>query len=210
VARLLSVQVNKHAPCRGVAAWGVVRRKSTIFAMPHRKEYVMGLFSESLNSFDDLFTHQLQVVYDAENQLIEALPKMADASSSSDLRNAFNTHLLETRVHAQRLEQVFRTLGKDAERTTCPAMKGLIKEGSETINATGDPKVKDAALIASAQRVEHYEIAAYGTLRALANQIGLDDVARVFQQILDEEGNTDKKLTRLAESHINAEAAANA
>lgn len=170
----------------------------------------MGLFSESLNSFDDLLTHQLEDVYDAEHQLMDALPKMADAASSGDLRNAFNTHLMETRVHAQRLEEVFRLLGKDASRTTCPAMKGLVKEGSETIKATGDPKVKDAALIASAQRIEHYEIAAYGTLRALARQVGLDAAARLFQQTLDEEGNADKKLTRLAEGHINAEAAMNA
>ena len=167
----------------------------------------MGLFSESLNTFDDLFTHQLQDVYDAEHQLIDALPKMADAASSSDLRNAFNTHLMETREQAKRLEQVFGLLGKEVKRVTCPAMKGLIKEGSETISASGDPKVKDAALIASAQRVEHYEIAAYGTLRTLARQVGRDDVASLFQKTLDEEGSTDKKLTRLAESHINAEAA---
>jgi ferritin-like metal-binding protein YciE len=167
----------------------------------------MGLFSESLNTFDDLFTHQLEDVYDAEHQLIEALPLMANAASSSDLKNAFNTHLMETREQAKRLEQVFQILGKEPSRTTCPAMKGLIKEGNETIKASGDPKVKDAALIASAQRVEHYEIAAYGTLRTLATQIGQTDAARLFQKTLDEEGNTDKKLTKLAESHINAEAA---
>jgi ferritin-like metal-binding protein YciE len=167
----------------------------------------MGMFHESLKTFDDLFSHQLMDVYDAELQLIDALPKMADAAKSGDLRNAFNTHLMETRVHAQRLEEVFRRLGKDPERATCPAMKGLIKEGSETINATGDGEVKDAALIASAQRVEHYEMAAYGTLRNLARTVGLDDVANVFQQTLNEEGETDKKLTRLADSHINSDAA---
>jgi ferritin-like metal-binding protein YciE len=167
----------------------------------------MGLFSENLNSFDDLLTHQLQDVYDAEFQLVEALPLMADASSSSDLKNAFNTHLMETRDHAKRLEQVFQLLGKEPKRTSCPAMKGLVKEGNEAISASGDPKVKDAALIASAQRVEHYEIAAYGTLRTLANQIGQQEVARILQRTLDEEGNTDKKLTRIAESHVNAEAA---
>lgn len=166
----------------------------------------MGLFSESLNSFDDLFTHQLQDLYDAELQLTEALPKMADAAQSSDLRNAFNTHLLETRDHVKRLEQVFRAVNKEPERQTCPAMKGLIKEGSETISASGDGRVKDAALIASAQRVEHYEIAAYGTLRTLAQQAGLSEVASLLQKTLDEEGNTDKKLTRLAESQINQKA----
>ena len=167
----------------------------------------MGLFSESLNNFDDLMTHQLEDVYDAEHQIMDALPLMANAASSSDLKNAFNTHLMETRDQAKRLEQVFQLLGKKPQRTTCPAMKGLIKEGNETIKATGDPKVKDAALIASAQRVEHYEIAAYGTLRTLARQAGLEDAAKLFQKTLDEEGNTDKKLTKLAESHINAEAA---
>jgi len=166
----------------------------------------MGLFSESLKTYDDLFTHQLQDLYDAEIQLTEALPKMADAASSSDLRNAFNSHLLETREHVKRLEQVFKAVGKSPQRQSCPAMKGLVKEGSETISASGDERVKDAALIASAQRVEHYEIAAYGTLRTLARQVGLNDVANLLQKTLDEEGNTDKKLTRLAENHINQEA----
>ncbi|MDB5296568.1 MAG: hypothetical protein JWO31_2551 [Phycisphaerales bacterium] len=168
----------------------------------------MGLFHETLDSFDDLFSHQLQDVYDAEHQIMEALPLMAGAASSSDLKNAFNVHLMETREQAKRLEQVFKLLGTEPKRVTCPAMKGLIKEGNEAVTATGDPKVKDAALIASAQRVEHYEIAAYGTLRALARQLGQDQAAALFQKTLDEEGNTDKKLTRLAESHINQEAAA--
>jgi ferritin-like metal-binding protein YciE len=166
----------------------------------------MGLFSESLNTFDDLFMHQMEDLYDAEYQLLDALPKMADAAASSDLKNAFNTHLMETRGHVKRLEQAFSILGRDPERTTCPAMKGLVKEGSETISATGDAKVKDAALIASAQRIEHYEIAAYGTLRTLARQAGHDDVASILQKTLDEETATDKKLTNLAESHINQEA----
>lgn len=167
----------------------------------------MGLFSESLENFDDLFTHQLEDVYDAEQQLLDALPKMADASTASDLKNAFNTHLMETRGHVSRLETVFRQIGKEPKRTTCPAMKGLIKEGSDTIGATGDGRVKDAALIASAQRVEHYEIAAYGTLRNLARVVGREDVAAIFQQTLNEEGEADKKLSRLADSHINADAA---
>ena len=168
----------------------------------------MGLFSESFNSFDDLFSHQLEDVYDAENQLIDALPKMADASSSSELKNAFNTHLMQTREHAKRLEQVFNMLGKEPTRTTCPAMKGLVKEGSEVVGATGDGRVKDAGLIAAAQRVEHYEIAAYGTLRTLAQQLGRQDVAQLFQKTLDEEGETDKKLTRIATSGVNQQAMA--
>lgn len=168
----------------------------------------MGLFSESLNNFDDLLSHQLKDVYDAEHQLTEALPQMAEAANSADLKNAFNTHLVETGEQIRRLEQVFQLLGKQPERTTCPAMKGLIKEGQETISASGNPRVKDAALIASAQRAEHYEIAAYGTLRTLANQAGLREAASLFQQTLDEEGATDKKLTRIAESHVNPRAAA--
>ena len=171
------------------------------------EEPTMGLFSESLATFDDLFTHQLSDVYDAENQLLDALPKMSAAAGSGDLKAAFNAHLEETKVHAQRLEQVFDMLGKSRERQTCPAMRGLIKEGSESINASGSPMVKDAALIASAQRVEHYEMAAYGTLRALARTIGREDVATIFQTTLDEEGRADKKLTALAEGHINADAA---
>lgn len=167
----------------------------------------MGLFSESLASFDDLFSHQLEDLYDAELQLVDALPKMANAAANPQLKSAFNAHLAETRVHAQRLERVFKTLGKEPSRTTCPAMKGLIKEGSETISATGDSAVKDAALIASAQRVEHYEIAAYGTLRTLAQTVGLSEVASILQTTLDEEGKTDKLLTQIAESSVNQQAA---
>jgi ferritin-like metal-binding protein YciE len=167
----------------------------------------MGFFSESLNTFDDLFTHQLQDLYDAEHQLIDALPKMAEAASDQQLKAAFTNHLAETKVHAQRLESIFRTLGKEPKRVTCPAMKGLVKEGSETINASGDARVKDAALIASAQRVEHYEIAAYGTLRTLAGTVGANKVLDTLELTLDEEGKTDKLLTKIAESHVNREAA---
>jgi ferritin-like metal-binding protein YciE len=167
----------------------------------------MGLFSsETLNTFEDLFNHQLKDLYDAEHQLTESLPLMADAANATELKNAFNTHLMETRDQIRRLEQVFQIVGEEPERVTCPAMKGLIKEGQETINASGDPRVKDAALIASAQRAEHYEIAAYGTLRTLARQAGMNDIAELLQRTLDEEGNADKKLTRIAEGQINRQA----
>jgi ferritin-like metal-binding protein YciE len=167
----------------------------------------MGIFtSERFNTLNDLFLHELKDLYDAEHQLTEALPQMADAAASSDLRTAFNSHLLETREHINRLKQVFQRIGQEPERQTCPAMKGLVKEGSEAISATGDAKVKDAALIASAQRVEHYEMAGYGTLRTFARQLGLNDIASLLQKTLDEEGAADKKLTRIAESHINVEA----
>jgi ferritin-like metal-binding protein YciE len=167
----------------------------------------VGLFSESLDDFDDLFMHQLKDVYDAEMQLIDALPLMAGAARSPELKRAFVQHLAETREQARRLEGVFARLQKDVDRQTCPAMKGLIKEGSEAINASGDDDVRDAALIASAQRVEHYEIAAYGTLRTLARTVGLEDIAGIFQQTLDEEGRTDKLLTQIAESRVNLAAA---
>ncbi len=166
----------------------------------------MALFSAEFNTLDDLFLAQLEDLYDAENRLVDALPKMAEAADSAALRNAFQSHLNETHGHVRRLEEVFQRLGKTPERETCPAMKGLIKEGEEMINAKGDPKVRDAALIAAAQRVEHYEMAGYGTLRNFALRLGLGDVANTLQKTLDEEGMADKKLTQLAESQINPSA----
>jgi ferritin-like metal-binding protein YciE len=171
----------------------------------------MGLLGNyEFNNLNDLFIEQLEDLYDAENRLTEALPKMASAASSPDLRNAFNMHLEQTKVHARRLEQIFGQLGCQPKRETCKAMQGLISEGSEMISAKGDPAVRDAALIAAAQRVEHYEMAGYGTVRNFAAHLGLQDVARTLQQTLDEEGETDKKLTRLAESGINSVATAGA
>ncbi len=169
----------------------------------------MGLFSSmALKSFDDLFVEQLQDLYDAEQRLVKALPKMADAAHSPALKNAFTEHLRQTEGHVSRLEQVFKMLGKSASSKACEAMKGLVEEGQEAISATGDPNVKDAALIAAAQRVEHYEIAGYGTVRTFAQRLGRQDAARLLQQTLDEEAATDKKLTSLAEQSINPKAAA--
>jgi ferritin-like metal-binding protein YciE len=168
----------------------------------------MGLFSSmTLNSMDDLFVVQIQDLYDAEQRLTKALPKMAAAASSSQLKSAFEDHLLETEQHVARLEKVFGTMGLTPKRETCEAMKGLIAEGEEAINAGGDANVKDAALIAAAQRVEHYEIAGYGTVRTLAQQIGQPEVGRILQQTLDEEAACDKKLTAIAESSVNVSAA---
>jgi ferritin-like metal-binding protein YciE len=169
----------------------------------------MGFFSNvALNSFDDLFVEQLKDLYDAELRLTKALPKMAEAAHSSALRSAFQEHLRQTEGHVSRLEQVFRMLGRSAQSKTCEAMKGLIAEGEEAISARGDANVKDAALIAAAQRVEHYEIAGYGTARTFAERLGRQDAARILQQTLDEEAATDKKLTSLAEQSINPRAAA--
>jgi len=168
----------------------------------------MGLFGGlTFNSFDDLLLEQLQDLYDAEQRLTKALPKMAAAAHNSSLKAAFQEHLRETEGHVTRLEQVFQLLGKSAKAKTCEAMKGLIEEGSEVISASGDPDVRDAALIAAAQRVEHYEIAGYGTVRTFAQRMGRHDVARLLQQTLDEEAATDKKLTSLAEQSINLKAA---
>jgi len=170
----------------------------------------MGLFTSSaaLNSFDDLFCEQLQDLYDAEQRITKALPKMMAAAADSSLKAAFQEHLRQTENQVKRLEQVFQSLGKSAQTKTCEAMKGLVEEGSEIINSNGDPDVKDAALIAAAQRVEHYEIAAYGTARTFAQRLGKSEAARLLQETLDEEAATDKKLTALAEKAINPKAAA--
>jgi len=173
------------------------------------KEGMMGLFSSmKLDSFETLFVDQLEDLYDAEQRLVKALPQMAGAAHSPDLKTAFQQHLRETQGHVTRLEQVFQTMGRSAKSKTCDAMKGLVSEGSEVISASGDPDVKDAALIAAAQRVEHYEIAAYGTARTFAQRMGNREAARLLQQTLDEEAATDKKLTQIAEQHINLQAAA--
>ena len=164
----------------------------------------MPIFSSTnLRSLDGLLVEQLKDLYDAESRLLVALPEMAEAASSTDLKRAFQSHLGETQDHVRRLDQVFNILGEGPEATTCEAMKGLLKEGKEMIGAKGDPNVKDAALIASAQRVEHYEIASYGTARTFAERLGHVEAARILQQTLDEEGAADKKLTQIAEDSIN-------
>ena len=164
----------------------------------------MPIFSgTNLRSLDGLLVEQLKDLYDAESRLLVALPEMAKAASSTDLKRAFQSHLGETQDHVRRLDLVFNILGEGPETTTCEAMKGLLKEGKEMIEAKGDPNVKDAALIASAQRVEHYEIASYGTARTFAERLGHVEAARILQQTLDEEGAADKKLTQIAEDSIN-------
>ena len=168
----------------------------------------MALFtSKELSTLDDLFMDQIQDLYDAEKRLVDALPKMAEAAQSPELKSAFQNHLTETKGQVNRLESVFKRLGKEASRESCEAMKGLIKEGEQVVDAKGDPAVKDAALIAAAQRVEHYEIAGYGTARTFAQQLGHTDLAQLLQETLDEEGNADKKLTQIAESSTNLQAA---
>ncbi|MCW1885051.1 ferritin-like domain-containing protein [Luteolibacter flavescens] len=152
-----------------------------------------------LTTVEVLLAQEIKDLYNAETQLVKALPKMAKAASNPDLRDAFKTHLEETKVHVQRLEEVAELLGISPKGKVCKAMKGLVEEGSETIEEDGDGTVKDLALIGAAQRVEHYEIAGYGTVRALAELLGLKDVVKILQTTLDEEGTTDKNLTALAE-----------
>lgn len=151
-----------------------------------------------LQSLQDVLTHELQDLYDAEKQLVQALPKLVQAASNQELRGAFEHHLSETREHVQRLEDIFGMLGISGSGESCDAMRGLLKEGEKTIASQGDPTAKDAALIAAAQRVEHYEIAAYGTAQTLANELDLDDAQDLLDQTLDEEANADKVLTKIA------------
>ena len=158
------------------------------------------------NSLTELFIHQLEDLYDAENQLVKALPKMAEAASATELKNAFEQHFNQTQNHVTRLEQVFERVNAKAKKGDCKAMSGLVKEGNDMVKSDSDPDVKDAALITAAQRVEHYEIAAYGTVRTWASLLGITDAEQLLQETLDEEKETDQKLNELAED-INVEAA---
>lgn len=160
-----------------------------------------------LDSLETLYLEELADLEDAEAQLIKVLPKMAKAATSPKLRQAFEDHLEQTQMQAERLERIMSQLGKRPASKTCPAMKGLIKEGEEIIKASGDPAVKDAALITAAQKVEHYEIASYGCARTFAELLGDENAAELLQQTLNEEGATDKKLTKIAKSLVNVEAA---
>jgi ferritin-like metal-binding protein YciE len=153
----------------------------------------------------DLFVEELKDLYSAEKQLIKALPKMAKASTCEELQQGFLEHLEQTKGHAERLEQVFELLGMKPKAKTCKAMEGLIEEGKELLEEDADPEVLDAGLIAAAQRVEHYEIAGYGCVRTYAELLGEHDAMELLQETLDEEAETDKKLTKLSEQ-INVEA----
>jgi ferritin-like metal-binding protein YciE len=155
-----------------------------------------------MQRLDDLYLDQLKDLYSAEKQLVQALPKMAKAATTEELKLGFEQHLEQTKGHVNRLEQIFTALGSSPGRKKCEAMEGLVKEGQEAIELEGDPIIRDAALIAAAQRVEHYEIASYGTVRTLANHLGHKEQVELLQTTLDEEGATDKQLTTLAEGGI--------
>jgi ferritin-like metal-binding protein YciE len=155
-----------------------------------------------LSNLQELFIHELRDLYSAEQQLVTALPKMAQQAHSTDLKDAFNHHLDQTRNHVSHLNEIFSNLGTTGSGEECEAMKGLIKEGEDIMKATGNADVKDAALIAAAQRVEHYEMAGYGTVRTYAEELGYNEAADLLQQTLDEEGKANKKLTSLAEGGL--------
>ena len=167
----------------------------------------MGLFSKDIKSMEDLFLHTLQDVYYAENQIVRSLPKMIEKSTNRELASGLRNHLAETEQQVSRLDQVFKTLGQTPKGTDCPAMDGLIKEADDVAGEIEDKKVLDAAIIASAQAIEHYEISRYGTLIAWAEELGHDRVIRFFRANLKEEKAADKKLNTLAEAKLNRKAA---
>ena len=167
----------------------------------------MGLFTRDIKTMDDLFVHQLQDIYYAEQQLVKALPKLADKATEKQLKQDFLLHLDETRIHVQRLEQVFKSLGLAVKAVDCPAIDGFIEETNEVTGEVADAAVLDAALINAAQAAEHYEIARYGSLIAWARQLGRNEIAALLQKTLEEEKMTDRKLTTLAEGKVNLRAA---
>jgi ferritin-like metal-binding protein YciE len=167
----------------------------------------MGLFSKDIKTFDDLFVHQLQDVYYAEQQILTALPKMIEKATAPELKQAFERHLEETREHVRRVEKVFEMHGAEKKSAKCPAINGIIEEADHVAGDIDDKEVLDAALIASAQAVEHYEITRYGTLVAWAKQLGRADCASVLETTLKEESAADDKLSSLAVGGLNRKAA---
>jgi ferritin-like metal-binding protein YciE len=163
----------------------------------------MGLLTKPIKSLDDLFVHTLEDVYYAEQKITKALPKMIEKVSDPQLKAAFQTHLAETKNQIKRLEQVFEMHGESPKATTCPAIDGIVEEANEIMSDASDHEVLDAAALAAAQAVEHYEITRYGTLIAWARQLGRSDCATVLQQTLDEEKVTDLRLTQIAEARVN-------
>jgi len=159
-----------------------------------------------MESMQDLYLHELKDLYNAEKQILQALPKMAKNASHDELRRAFEEHKATTEEQVRRLETIFDDLKQSPSGKKCKGMEGLIEEGEELLKENADPDVRDAALIGAAQRVEHYEIAGYGTARTYARQLGFDNHVELLQRTLDEEGQTDERLTKLAEGRINREA----
>jgi len=169
--------------------------------------FAMGFFSKDIKNMDDLFVHTLRDVYYAERQILSALPDMIEKANDPQLKQGFQSHLAETRNQVGRLEKVFRLHGHEPSGVDCPAIDGIIEEADDVAGEVDDSSVLDAALIAAAQAVEHYEITRYGSLIAWAKQLGRNDCAELLQQNLEEEKAADKKLTTLAESRVNRRAA---
>jgi ferritin-like metal-binding protein YciE len=167
----------------------------------------MGLFSKPIKSLDDLFLHTLKDIYYAENQIVKSLPKMVEKATDPALKSAFQTHLAETKGQVTRLERVFQMLNEDAKGTTCAAMDGILDEAKEVMSEIDDKIVLDAGMLSAAQAVEHYEITRYGTLVAFARRLGRHECAKLLEETLAEEKETDRKLTALAENQINRKAA---
>ncbi|RBP16841.1 ferritin-like metal-binding protein YciE [Roseiarcus fermentans] len=167
----------------------------------------MGLFTKDIETIDDLFAHQLQDIYYAEKRIVAALPEMIQKSTTPELREAFESHLQETKNQILRLEEVFRLNGTEPKAVDCPAIDGIIEEADEVAGEVADKAVLDAALLAAGQSVEHYEIARYGTLIAWAKELGKDDCASLLAETLTEEVAADKKLTAIAEQGVNRAAA---
>jgi len=167
----------------------------------------MGLFSKDIKTMDDLFVHTLEDIYYAEKRIVGALPEMIGKATSPQLRSAFEAHLGETRNQVRRLEQVFQMQGKSPKSVTCPAIDGIIDEANDVASEVADKTVLDAALIAAAQAVEHYEVSRYGSLIAWAKALGRNDCAQLLHQTLEEEKAADEKLTSIAESGVNRRAA---
>lgn len=182
-----------------------MRRPAPGFRSLHLNKTEPITIMSKLKSLEDLFIHELKDIYSAEKQLVKALPKMAKAATNESLKAAFEEHLSETEEHVTRIEQVMENLKGSPKGKVCKAMEGLIAEGEETIKEDAEPAVKDAALIIAAQKVEHYEISAYGSVRALAEALGYDDAVEILSTTLEEESATDESLTALAEE-INAQA----
>jgi len=176
--------------------------------MPLKHEREQGERAMKIKTMEDLFIHELRDLYHAEKQLTKALPKMAKAATDEELRTAFEEHLEETQNQVARLEQIFSELDIPSRGVKCAAMEGLVEEGQEAIKEIEEDEVRDAALIAAAQRVEHYEIAGYGCAKTFAERLGHDNVAQLLQETLDEEHAADQKLNEIAMSSVNEEAVA--
>jgi ferritin-like metal-binding protein YciE len=164
------------------------------------------VMAPKMRTLEDLYIEMLKDLYSAEKQLVKALPKLAKNAQSSDLQAAFQDHLKQTEGHVSRIERIFSDRGSSPRGKKCVGMEGLVEEGNELLQEDTDPDVLDAGLIVAAQKVEHYEIASYGAVRTWAERLGYTEAARLLQETLDEEGEANKKLTQIAESHVNMEA----